>query len=128
MNTLIRFRSVVFVAAILVVALWAVPPGFSQESSPQTFAGMRWRLIGPFRGGRAIAVTGIPGKPYEYYFGAVGGGVWHSTNAGRTWEPVFDGQPISSIGAIAVAPSDPKIIYVGSGEIGRASWRVRVLI
>ncbi|MGH7839275.1 MAG: WD40/YVTN/BNR-like repeat-containing protein, partial [Candidatus Binataceae bacterium] len=61
-------------------------------------------------------MTGIPGKPYEYYFGAVGGGVWHSSNAGRTWESIFDGQPISSIGAIAVAPSDPKIIYAGSGE------------
>ena len=116
MNTLVRFRSGVFVAAILILVMGVVPPAFSQESPSQTFAGMRWRLIGPFRGGRAIAVTGIPGKPYEYYFGAVGGGVWHSTNAGRTWEPVFDSQPISSIGAIAVAPSDPKIIYVGSGE------------
>lgn len=77
---------------------------------------MRWRLIGPFRGGRAIAVTGVPGKPYQYYFGAVGGGVWKTLNAGRTWEPIFDGEPISSIGAIAVAPSDPRIIYVGSGE------------
>ncbi|MGH9698313.1 MAG: WD40/YVTN/BNR-like repeat-containing protein [Candidatus Acidiferrales bacterium] len=116
MNTYIRFRSVVFVAAILMTMLWAVPPGYSQEAAPQSFAGMRWRLIGPFRGGRAIAVTGVPGKPFEYYFGAVGGGVWHSSNAGRTWEPIFDAEPISSIGAIAVAPSAPKIIYVGSGE------------
>jgi photosystem II stability/assembly factor-like uncharacterized protein len=77
---------------------------------------MRWRMIGPFRGGRALAVSGVPSRPYEYYFGAVGGGVWRTANAGRTWQPTFDGQPIASIGAIAVAPSDRDVIYVGSGE------------
>jgi photosystem II stability/assembly factor-like uncharacterized protein len=77
---------------------------------------MRWRLVGPFRGGRTIAATGVRGQPNRYYFGAVGGGVWRTDNAGRTWEPLFDDQPIASIGAIAVAPSDANVIYVGSGE------------
>jgi photosystem II stability/assembly factor-like uncharacterized protein len=77
---------------------------------------MKWRLIGPFRGGRSLTAVGIPGQPAVYYFGAVGGGVWKSTDAGMTWEPIFDSQPIASIGALAVAPSDPNVIYVGSGE------------
>lgn len=77
---------------------------------------LSWRLIGPFRGGRALAVTGVPGQPDHYYFGAVDGGVWESTNAGRTWTPIFDGENIASIGAIVVAPSDTKTLYVGSGE------------
>ena len=77
---------------------------------------MRWRLIGPFRGGRVLAVSGVPGKPNEYFFGAVGGGVWKTVNAGETWEPIFDSQPIASIGALAIAPSQPRTIYVGSGE------------
>ncbi len=77
---------------------------------------LSWRLIGPFRGGRAIAVTGVPGEPDHFYFGSVDGGVWESANAGRTWSPIFDGQNIASIGAIAVAPSNPKVLYVGSGE------------
>jgi photosystem II stability/assembly factor-like uncharacterized protein len=77
---------------------------------------LSWRLIGPMRGGRAIAVTGVPGEPNHYYFGAVDGGVWESTNAGRTWNPIFDGQDIGSIGAIAVAASDHHTLYVGSGE------------
>ena len=81
---------------------------------------MRWRMIGPFRGGRSIAVTGVAGLPNTYYFGSVGGGIWKSTNGGETWTPLFDGQPIASIGALAVAPSDPDIIYAGTGE---ADWR-----
>jgi len=80
------------------------------------FSDMRWRLVGPFRGGRTVTATGVPGHPDRFYFGAVGGGVWRSDNAERTWEPIFDGQPIASIGAVAVAPSNPDILYVGSGE------------
>lgn len=92
------------------------PPASSQQVDPAVFSGMRWRLIGPFRGGRALTAVGVPGQPSVFYFGAVGGGVWKTVNAGRTWEPIFDHEPIASIGAVAVAPSDPNIIYVGSGE------------
>ena len=79
-------------------------------------AGLRWRMLGPFRGGRTDAVTGVPGRPQEFYFGAVNGGVWKSIDAGRVWTPVFDSQPVASIGAIAVAPSAPDVVYVGTGE------------
>ncbi len=80
------------------------------------FSGMKYRLIGPFRGGRSLAVTGVVGEPGVYYFGAVAGGVWKTVDAGVSWKPIFDKEPIASIGAIAVAPSDPNVIYVGTGE------------
>jgi photosystem II stability/assembly factor-like uncharacterized protein len=103
---------------LLIVCAGAGVAGLApaQPVDPSLFAGMRWRLVGPFRGGRTLTATGVPGQPNLFYFGAVGGGVWKSENAGRTWEPIFDSQPIASIGAIAVAPSDPNVIYVGSGE------------
>jgi photosystem II stability/assembly factor-like uncharacterized protein len=77
---------------------------------------LHWRSIGPFRGGRVLTVTGVPGEPHHFYFGAVNGGVWETRDAGRTWDPIFDSAPVGSIGALAVAPSDPKVIYVGTGE------------
>ncbi|MGH6691060.1 MAG: WD40/YVTN/BNR-like repeat-containing protein, partial [Gammaproteobacteria bacterium] len=77
---------------------------------------MRYRMIGPHRGGRTKAAAGIPDEPHTFYIGVVNGGVWKTTDAGRTWHPIFDDQPTGSIGAIAVAPSDPDIVYVGSGE------------
>ncbi len=80
------------------------------------FKGMMYRLIGPFRGGRSLTAAGIPGDPRTYYFGATGGGVWKSTDGAITWHPVFDKEAVSSIGSIAVAPSDPNIVYVGTGE------------
>jgi photosystem II stability/assembly factor-like uncharacterized protein len=80
------------------------------------FGAMRWRQVGPFRGGRVLAVTGVPGEPNVFYFGAVSGGVWKSTDTGANWQPLFDQQDIASIGAIAVAPSDHNVIYAGSGE------------
>ncbi|HEV3142226.1 MAG TPA: hypothetical protein VGY57_16990, partial [Vicinamibacterales bacterium] len=79
------------------------------------YGALQWRNIGPIRAGRAITVTGVSGTD-TYYFGAVGGGVWKSENAGRTWTPIGDSLPVASIGAIAVAPSDPNVIYAGSGE------------
>ncbi|HJQ20507.1 MAG TPA: hypothetical protein VJ867_09185 [Gemmatimonadaceae bacterium] len=75
-----------------------------------------WRMLGPFRGGRCASATGVPGRPNEFYFGAVNGGVWKSIDAGRVWTPVFDAQPVASIGAIVVAPSAPETVYVGTGE------------
>ena len=86
------------------------------QIAPAQFQALRWRLIGPFRGGRVLAVTGVPQHPQRFYFGAVDGGVWRSDDAGRTWRPIFDAEPVGSIGAIAVAPSDPDVIYVGTGE------------
>jgi photosystem II stability/assembly factor-like uncharacterized protein len=77
---------------------------------------LQWRLVGPFRGGRTRAITGVPAKPHTFLAGVVNGGVWRTDDDGRTWNPIFDSQPTQSIGAIAVAPSDPKIIYVASGE------------
>jgi photosystem II stability/assembly factor-like uncharacterized protein len=102
---------------LLAVLAVATPAGLSaQPFDPSLFSGLRWRLVGPFRGGRAVTATGVPGEPDRFYFGAVGGGVWRTDNAGRTWEPIFDSQPVASIGAVAVAPSDPNVLYVGSGE------------
>ncbi len=80
------------------------------------FQALHWRGIGPYRGGRALAVAGVPGEPYVYYFGAVAGGVWKTTDGGVSWQPLTDHTPITSIGAIAVAPSNHKILYVGTGE------------
>src|SRR5262249_30109790 len=96
----------------------AVIHGQSNTGSfPQDLlSAMEWRCIGPHRGGRVLAVSGVRGQPNTFYFGAVAGGVWKTTDAGRTWIPIFDDQSVASIGALAVAPSNPDIIYVGTGE------------
>ncbi len=108
-----------FVALFL--ALSFALPSFALPASAQTydanvFAGLQWRNIGPLRAGRAITVTGVPGQPDKFYFGAVGGGVWETDNAGRTWRPIGDSLPVASVGAIAIAPSDTNVLYVGTGE------------
>jgi photosystem II stability/assembly factor-like uncharacterized protein len=92
------------------------PIANAQSYDPNLYSGLRWRMIGPFRAGRVNAVSGVPGQPNTFYFGSVGGGVWKSNNSGRTWTPVFDSQSAASIGAIGVAPSNPDIVYVGTGE------------
>ena len=92
----------------------ATPPASAIDE--KLFGGMQWRQVGPFRGGRALAIEGIPGEPGTYYFGAVAGGVWKTMDGGSNWTPLFDKEAISSIGAIAVAPSDHNVVYVGTGE------------
>jgi len=90
--------------------------GQAAPVNPQMFQDLQWRSVGPFRGGRVLAVAGDPVDPRRFYFGGVNGGVWRTDDAGRTWVPIFDSVDIGSIGAIAVAPSSPKTIYVGTGE------------
>jgi photosystem II stability/assembly factor-like uncharacterized protein len=106
--------SILFVLSVS-VRLFAGPDAPKQFDS-KLFEELRWRLIGPSRAGRTLAVTGVRGQPEVFYFGSVGGGVWKTNDAGRTWNPIFDSQPIASIGAIAVSSSDSNVIYVGSGE------------
>ena len=101
-------------ATLLTLSICLVLHG--QTISPALFGGLKWRSIGPFRGGRAVAVTGVPGGGTTFYFGAVDGGIWKSTDAGSVWTPIFDSQPVASIGALEVAPSDPNVLYAGTGE------------
>ncbi|HET7184013.1 MAG TPA: hypothetical protein VFI82_04970 [Terriglobales bacterium] len=123
-----------FAAVLLIVAASFTPVAAqrAKNASPQPIAstaaslqpqfsetlydGMKWRLIGPYRGGRVLAVTGVPGQPNTYYFGAVAGGVWKTTDGAASWQPMSDKYPFWSVGAIAVAPSNPSVVYVGTGE------------
>jgi len=101
---------------ILPLLIAAVSAAAAQPFNPKYFKEMRWRSIGPYRGGRTRAVAGVPTQPHVFYIGVCNGGVWKTNDAGRTWRPIFDSQPTGSIGAIAVAPSDPRVVYVGCGE------------
>ena len=102
--------------AFIFIALFFVIPTFAQPVNPNLYQNMRWRMIGPFRAGRTVGAVGIPNQPNVFYIGVNNGGVWKTTDAGRTWQPIFDDQPTGSIGDIALAPSNPNVIYVGSGE------------
>jgi photosystem II stability/assembly factor-like uncharacterized protein len=104
------------IAALFAALLATAASANSAPVDPSLFQDLHWRSVGPFRGGRVLAVEGDPQDAKRFYFGAVNGGVWRTDDAGRTWQPVFDSVNVGSIGAIAVAPSDPKIIYVGTGE------------
>jgi photosystem II stability/assembly factor-like uncharacterized protein len=88
----------------------------AQPYDPAMYQELHWRMIGPFRGGRTVSISGVPGQPNVFYMAPNNGGVWKTTDFGRTWNPIFDDQPSGSIGALAVAPSSPNTIYVGSGE------------
>src|SRR5918912_2479519 len=118
-----RGRCFFFVVLTLAEAVFAAASPSPTAAStpappidPKLFSGMQWRQIGPFRGGRALAIEGVVGEPDTWYFGAVAGGVWKTVDGGQTWTPLFDKQDISSIGAIAVAASDHNVIYAGTGE------------
>ncbi|MGA2197125.1 MAG: glycoside hydrolase, partial [Bryobacteraceae bacterium] len=88
----------------------------AQNFEPKYYSGLQWRMIGPFRGGRTVGAAGIADQPNVFFIGVNNGGVWKTDDFGMTWKPIFDDQPTGSIGAIAVAPSDPNVVYVGSGE------------
>jgi photosystem II stability/assembly factor-like uncharacterized protein len=113
-------RARAFIAATLTLSIAALTIGArsapAQPISTSLFSDLRWRMIGPFRASRTKAAVGIPDQPNVFYIGAVDGGVWKTDDFGRTWKPIFDDQPTGSIGAIAIAPSNANIIYVGSGE------------
>jgi photosystem II stability/assembly factor-like uncharacterized protein len=104
-----------FIAGIVVATILCASAN-AQQFDQKLYSEMRWRCIGPFRGGRTVAISGVLHQPNVFYMAAVNGGVWKTTDFGNTWNPIFDDQPSGSVGALAVAPSDPNIIYVGSGE------------
>jgi photosystem II stability/assembly factor-like uncharacterized protein len=101
--------AVLLALALSTAAFAAVPP--------EDYAALRWRLVGPLRGGWGTCATGVPGQPETFYFGAADGGVWKTTDAGRSWSPLFEHEKVSSIGALALAPSDPAVLYVGTGQV-----------
>lgn len=101
------------------LTLWCAAlalPLLAQQLAPSTYQGMRWRNIGPFRGGRTVGAVGIPNQPNVFFIGINNGGVWKTTDAGRTWQPIFDDAPTGSVGDVALCESQPNVIYVGCGE------------
>jgi photosystem II stability/assembly factor-like uncharacterized protein len=103
-------------ALLFLLAAMNLPAARAQAYDPRLYDSLRWRMIGPFRGGRTVGAVGIPGRPNVFFIGVNNGGVWKTTDYGMTWKPIFDDQPTGSVGALAVAPSNPDILYVGSGE------------
>lgn len=99
-----------------IISIAIATTAFAQQNEPDLFSAMKWRLVGPHRAGRVTAVAGIAGNSAVYYFGTPGGGLWKTTDGGRVWKPIFDDVHVASIGAVVVAPSNPNIVYVGTGE------------
>jgi photosystem II stability/assembly factor-like uncharacterized protein len=112
---MIRSKAIVLLFVCVSVFV-SIPSGTAQQIPENAYQELHWRMIGPFRGGRTRAATGVPSQPNVFYVGQVNGGVWKSDDYGRTWNPIFDHESTQSIGAIAVAQSNPDIIYVASGE------------
>lgn len=117
---LLGTRLGLFLGFIATIAILPVSVSSQEPIDGKLFSGMQWRLIGPFRGGRVTAVAGTA-DPNTYYFGTPGGGVWKTTDAGQVWHPIFDKERVASIGALAVAPSDSNVLYVGTGEQTRGN-------
>jgi photosystem II stability/assembly factor-like uncharacterized protein len=111
-----KLRSCLHRHSIKLLLLFYGTLSIAQPIPNELLNGLKWRLIGPFRGGRVVAVAGVPGDSTTFYFGAVNGGIWKTTDAGTVWTPIFDSQPVGSIGALTVAPSDARTIYAGTGE------------
>jgi photosystem II stability/assembly factor-like uncharacterized protein len=120
MSGLKRLTSLGSVLLAMLLFAFSCAPLRAQTLDENALKAMKWRQVGPFRGGRALAGTGVAGDPLTYYFGSVAGGVWKTTNGGNTWTPMTDKTGIMSVGAIAVAPSDSNVLYVGTGE---SCWR-----
>ncbi len=120
LRTKLLFAAAVSVLAFAAAAQAAPPPKPAKPAPPPieaTYADLNWRLIGPYRGGWGEMVEGVPSRPDSFLFGAAGGGVWRTDDAGRTWRPMFDQGPAAPVGAIAIAPSDPDVIYIGTGQV-----------
>ncbi|HEY0368322.1 MAG TPA: hypothetical protein VGC85_01880, partial [Chthoniobacterales bacterium] len=121
-----HFRALALLVCSASISFAADPsPAPNRGFDQKLFSGMKWRQVGPFRGGRASSIAGVADEPNTYYFGAASGGVWKTTDGGANWFPVFDKESIASIGAIAVAPSDHNVVYVGTGEPnmrGNVTW------
>jgi photosystem II stability/assembly factor-like uncharacterized protein len=115
-RNLMRLKMIVRSIGLAGLLTTATVSLYAQQIDQKFYSEMRWRCIGPLRGGRTVAITGVPHEPNLFYMAPVDGGVWKSDDFGNTWKPIFDQEPTGSVGAIAVAPSDPNIIYVGSGE------------
>ena len=116
MNCSGSVRVLVSLAFAVLSTFFVVQRVRAQQYDPKLYSEMRWRSIGPFRGGRTVAISGVPHQPNVFYMAAVNGGVWKTSDFGNTWTPIFEEQSSGSVGALAVAPSDPNILYVGSGE------------
>src|SRR5436305_15006389 len=108
-----NLRRLSLISAVLLLLISAA----AAAVPPEDYSALRWRLVGPLRGGWGTCASGVPAQPATFYFGAADGGVWKTTDAGRTWNPLFEHEKAASIGALGVAPSDPAVIYVGTGQV-----------
>src|SRR4030095_7344192 len=112
---MLTLRRALLSALALTISLLTYGAIHAQQTNKDVLGALRFRHIGP-TGNRLTSVVGIPGQPNIYYVGAASGGIWKTTDGGIHWEPIFDDQPVSSIGALAIAPSNPNIVWAGTGE------------